>query len=235
MFSMHQEPSGSILIKARYKEGQNGGLCDGGVTQNGSLYLKKKNIKQINRELDRAKKNHAQSSPNHPYDLRSTIYDPTDIETPRYEPVPPMDFSVISPKVTSPVEKVVSTDVTDSPELHAQLLCSPETPPMREFDQALDDSVAVMISEPEEMISGLKTIDPLETSNDSLDPDTSHINSNSSVTSTFEYKNAQFREPNSTEGPISPVKTTPSMPSTEKYSPIRTNTTDLSGSFCRRK
>ena len=41
MFSMHREPSGSFLLKARYQEDHDDGLCTGGVTQNGYIFEKK--------------------------------------------------------------------------------------------------------------------------------------------------------------------------------------------------
>ena len=91
------------------------------------------------------------------YDLRSNTPKTAEIENPRYEQVSPEDKSIASPhEVASPVETVgsMAAFVADSPDL--QLGCSPD-PPMRESDQASENSELIS-SEPEEIISDLHAV-----------------------------------------------------------------------------
>ena len=170
MVSMHREPSGSILIKARYKEAQNGGLCGSGATQNDSLYdslyLKRKNTKQITRDLNRAKQNHTHSSLSRNYGLRSKMSMPAEIEKPRLEEVSPEENLSASPhEVTSPAETVVSPDPFEANSPAFQLGCSPDLPQMREPanqapDQACEESASIMSSEAEEAAEIISDLDP---------------------------------------------------------------------------
>ena len=182
MFSMHREPSGSLLLKARYQEDHDGGLCTGGVTQNESIYLKRKNTKQINRDLNRAKQNHAQSSSSRLYDLRSKMSQQAEVEKPRCEQVSPEEkLFATHHEVTSPIETVGSGSIdytAESPDL--QLGCSPELPPMREPDHASAEKSDLRRCQSDEIVSSdLVTVSSLDASlnENSLDLNATEIDS----------------------------------------------------------
>ena len=162
MLSTHKEPSGSILLKARFVEDKNGGHCGGlgEATHKETLYLKRKTSTQIKRDLKRAKDHNEQPRS---YELRSHSSKSESVENPRSEGETPEKQSMTSiSEVTSPVERFGSVDVCmASPYLAGvQDEVTPE-PPMRENDQASEKCDSIVTSEAEEISKDLLAVDPL--------------------------------------------------------------------------
>ena len=105
MCAIHKERSGSYLIKVRIDDIENGGQVNdlGEATQNNSLYFRRKNKKQIDRDLNRSSKHHQENDtqiPRKEYTLRSTSK--MSVEKPRTDLFSdPCDIKQLSPEVPS--------------------------------------------------------------------------------------------------------------------------------------
>ena len=120
MCAIHKERSGSYLMKVRIEGIENGGLSEdvGEVTLNNSLYFRRKNKKQIERDYNRSSEHHQSndiSKPKNEYNLRSASK--MSIENSRYTQISDeCDTQLLSPEVPSPTESLDSASVLISPD-----------------------------------------------------------------------------------------------------------------------
>ena len=174
MYVVHKERSGSYLMKVRIECNENGGLSEdvGEGTLNNSLYLRKKNKNQIDRDYNRSSKNHQSnniSKPKKGYNLRSAPK--MSIENSRYTQISDeCDTQLLSPEVPSPTDNPDSASVLISPDpkLSHVTESTPEPLMHASLDKASDTQLTIEPenSNTEPICSMDPSFDPVELKSD---------------------------------------------------------------------
>ena len=213
MCAIHKERSGSYLLKVRIEGIENGGLVsDGGeVTLNNSLYFRRKNKKQIDRDFNRSSNHHQANDtpkPRKEYDLRSTSK--KSIENPRCTQTSDSDdydTKLLSPEAPSPSEIPISLSVLNSPDPNLMHVAesTPEPPMHASLDDVSDEQLTI---EPENNnIKSMCSVDP------SFDPAESDSDGNPTSANYFNSDHKELKPGPDTATPTSPAKSKPKSPS----------------------